>query len=253
MGKQTGLLFLTILTLVLPLRAAKPDQLIEQANQAYVLGEYSFAIELYESVVKQKLEAPGLYYNLGNAYFKENKFGLAILNYERALRLKPGDEDIRFNLEVARSRTVDQINPLPLIFYERWWKGFYSLLSPNTWAVFVIILLVVSMVLFGFFFFSKTRPFKRVSFFFALLFLFLTLICMISARAQYYHLFQKEEAIVMVPRAVAKSAPDETSPDLFVIHEGSKSRITNELGDWFEVRLANGNVGWVKKSSVEII
>lgn len=253
MDKQLAILFFAILTIVFPIQAADPNQLIEEANKAYINGEFSYSIELYESVINQKLEAPALYYNLGNAYFKENKFGPAILNYERALRLKPGDEDTRFNLEVARSRTVDQINPVPLIFYEKWWKGAFSLFSPDTWAILALIFLVTALAMLGVFFFCRTRGIKRNSFFVALFFLFLTVLCMVSARAQYYHLFQKQEAIVMVPRATAKSAPDETSPDLFVIHEGSKSLITNELGDWFEVRLQNGNVGWVKKSALEII
>lgn len=253
MGKQAIILFVAILFLGMPVRGMEPNDLIEQANQAYVNGEYSYSIELYESIIKQKLEAPELYFNLGNAYFKENDFGLAILNYERALRLKPSDENIRFNLEIARSRIVDQINPVPLIFYEQWWKSFYSLFSPNTWAVMVILFFVISLILLGVFFFSGIRGIKKASFSFALLFLLLTLVSLGSARAQYYHLYQKQEAIVMVPRVTAKSSPDETSPDLFVIHEGSKARITNELGDWYEVRLVNGNVGWLKKSSLEII
>ncbi|MEE4176934.1 MAG: tetratricopeptide repeat protein [Bacteroides sp.] len=253
MGKQVIILFFAIFFFGIPVRGIEPNELIEQANQAYVNGEYSYSIELYESVIKQKLEAPELYYNLGNAYFKENKFGPAILNYERALRLKPSDENIRFNLEIARSRIVDQINPVPLIFYENWWKSFYSLFSPNTWAVLLILLLVVSLVLLGIFFFSWIRGIKKTTFSLAVLFLLLTFVCMGAARAQYYHLFQKQEAIVMTPRVTAKSSPDETSPDLFVIHEGSKARITNELGEWYEIRLVNGNVGWLKRSAVEII
>lgn len=233
--------------------AAEPRELIEQANQAYVNGEYSYAIELYESVLQQKLEAAELYYNLGNAYFKENHFGPAILNYERALRLKPSDESTLFNLEVARARTVDRINPVPLIFYERWWKNFYSIYHTDGWALFAIIFLVISLIFLGGFFFSRTRGIKINTFSLALLFSVFTLVCLLAARAQYFHTYKKEEAIVMVPRATAKSSPGEVSPDLFVIHEGSKARITGELGDWYEVRLANGNVGWVKKSVLEVI
>ena len=253
MGKQALISFFAILFHVAGLKAVDPSKLVEQANQAYVNGEYSYAIELYESVIEQELESYALYYNLGNAYFKENKLGPAILYYERAFRLQPGDEDIRFNLEVARSRTIDQINAVPLIFYERWWKVFYSLLSPNTWAVLVIISLITSLIFMGIFFFSKTRGLKISAFSLSSLFLFFTLVFMVSAKTQYYNLFQKQESIIMIPRATAKSAPDETSPDLFVIHEGTKSRITNQLGEWYEVRLTNGNVGWVMKSALEII
>lgn len=244
----SGLLFLPAL-----LVKAAPDDLIRQANEAYVNGQYSYAIELYESVLEQKVEAPELYYNLGNAYFKENLFGAAILNYERSLKLSPSDENTLFNLEVARARTVDRINPVPLIFYERWWKNFYSRFSVDGWSWLIILLLLALLAALGGFFFSRTRGMKKTAFGISLVFVLALLVCLSAARTQYSNTHKRQDAIVMVPRATAKSSPGEASPDLFVIHEGSKARITGELGEWYEVRLANGNVGWVKKSALEVI
>jgi len=244
----SGLLFL-----LPPAVKAAPSDIIRQANEAYVNGQYSYAIELYESVIKQGLEAPELYYNLGNAYFKENTYGAAILNFERALKLKPSDENTLFNLEVARARTVDRINPVPLIFYERWWKNFYSKFSVDGWSWLIIVLLVAVLTALGGFFFSRTRGMKKTAFGITLVFALALLVCFAAVRAQYSNTHKGKDAIVMVPRATAKSSPGEASPDLFVIHEGSKARITGELGEWYEVRLANGNVGWVKKSALEVI
>ncbi len=243
-----GLLFI----LSLAVKAA-PSEIIRQANEAYVNGQYSYAIELYESVLEQGLEAPELYYNLGNAYFKESIYGAAILNYERVLKLKPSDENTLFNLEVVRARTVDRINPVPLIFYEKWWKSFYSQFSADGWSWIIIVLLVAVLASLLGFFFSRTRGMKKTAFGISLIFIAALLVCLAAARAQYANTHKRKDAIVMVPRATAKSSPGEASPDLFVIHEGSKARITGELGEWFEVRLANGNVGWVKKSALEVI
>jgi tetratricopeptide (TPR) repeat protein len=252
MVKKT-IFFIALLFGFQPVMAANPNELVEQANMAYVDGQYSYAIEIYEALLEQKLEASELYYNLGNAYFKENRLGPAILNYERALKIKPGDENTLFNLEVARARTVDHINPVPLIFYENWWRSFYSFFGTDAWARLGLLFLVFSLIFLGGFFFFHTRGLKKLGFGLALFSLLLMSISFLAARTQYHNAFKKREAIVMTPRATAKSSPGESSPDLFVIHEGSKARITGELGEWYEIRLANGNVGWVKKTALEMI
>lgn len=251
--RLTTIIFLGFLYSFQPLFAAGPEQLIEQANTAYLEGQYSYAIELYESVLDQKLEAHGLYYNLGNAYFKDNRLGPAILNYERALRIKPGDNNTMFNLEIAHGRIVDRINDTPLIFYEKRWRSMNSSFSIDTWAKLALLFLALTLALFGGYLFFKTRSMKKAAFGLSLLGLLFMTISFFSARAQYYHTFQKKEAIIMAQRATAKSSPGDANPDLFVIHEGSKASITGELGDWVEIRLANGNIGWVKKTMLEVI
>lgn len=251
--KRLAVFFLGILFYLFPANSAEPGELVRQANEAYVNSEYSYAIELYELVLEQKLESFELYYNLGNAWFREGRYGKSILNYERALRFRPSDENTLFNLEVARARTVDRINPVPQIFYERWWNNFVALLSTDGWSFFALALLVLTLSFLGVYFFSRTRGVKKAAFGLAFVFGLLCFMAFGLARTQYARTHQQLEAIVMVPRATAKSSPGESSPDLFVIHEGSKARITTELGDWYEVRLANGNVGWVKKSALEII
>jgi len=247
----SGIIFLIIST---PAISALPaEEILAKANQAYLAGEFSHAVELYEEIRAKNLESASLHLNLGNAYFREGRFGLAILNYERALRLNPRHENANFNLGVAQSRIVDQVSPVPTIFYVSWWQGFYSIFTIDNWGWMVIFCLILTLFCLGFYFFSKTRRFKILAFVATMGFLLLMAVSNLAARAQYYNSQQKKEAIVMLPRVAAKSSPSVVGAELFVIHEGSKATITNELNDWFEIRLANGNVGWVPRASLEVI
>lgn len=250
------LLFIILLTFTgIQTKAVNPEisALLNQANQAYINEEYSFAVELYEEVLSAGVGSATLYYNLGNAYFKDNQIGRAILNYERALRLRPFDGNVKYNLEIARSRTVDRIEPLPVIFYIRWWNGFVYAMSVDNWArtgiAFVLVMLSALLV----YFFSATARIKKIGFLTATACLILAALSFTAAQDQYTHLNKKTEAVVNVQRLTAKSAPGDASPDLFVIHEGTRVSITDELGEWVEIRLANGNVGWLKRQGIEYI
>lgn len=229
------------------------DELLSAANKAYLDNQYSHATELYEEILALGLESVNLYYNLGNAYFREGRYGRAILNYERALRLKPGHENSYFNLLVAQSRIVDKVTPVPTIFYVRWWRSFYSVFSINNWGWMVIVCLLMALICLGYYFFTSKRRNKILAFAGACGFFFLMLVSNLAARSQHYNNHKRMEGIIILPRVAAKSSPSETSPELFVVHEGSKGLIINELNEWFEIRLANGNVGWVKKGSLEVI
>ncbi|TVQ89113.1 MAG: tetratricopeptide repeat protein [Bacteroidetes bacterium] len=231
----------------------QPHTLIEQANEAYSRSEYSFAAELYQQVIEQGWESADLYYNLGNAYFKINRLGKAILNYERALRLRPNDEDIQYNLHVARNRIVDRIEKRPLLFYEKWWRNAYMMQSATGWGITGIVFLTLFLLLTSFFLFSRTRGIKKISFYTALLFLIFTALSLIFAQKQYNRLTADDQAIILSPRVAAKSSPTVQSPDLFLMHEGTKVQIRNTLGEWVEIRLPDGNVGWIKKETLEVI
>jgi tetratricopeptide (TPR) repeat protein len=229
------------------------EELLTKANQAYLEEQYSHAAEIYEEIKSLNLESVNLYYNLANSYFKDGKYGKAILNYERALRLSPGHENAGFNLQVAQSRIVDKVTPVPTVFYVMWWRWFYSIFSINNWGWMVIFSLVFALVCLGLYFFGSSRKTKMLAFGGAIAFFALMLVSNLAARSQYYNNHQRLEGIILMPRVAAKSSPSETSPELFVVHEGSKGLITNDLNEWIEIRLANGNVGWVKKTSLEVI
>lgn len=233
--------------------AQSPQELIREANDAYTRSEYSHAIELYEQVLERGLQGPELYYNLGNAYFKNNRLGKAILNYERAARLNPTDENILHNLQIANSRTVDRIEQRPLLFYEQWWRSTYSLFTSTGWAVAGIILFSLFLAGVALYLFSRTRGVKRTAFYLSFLLMGLTAFSLVFAQKQYSRLLSEKEAIIMSPRVAAKSSPSQQSPDLFLMHEGTRVFIRNSLGEWLEISLPNGNVGWVKKEALEVI
>ncbi|MFO7978254.1 MAG: tetratricopeptide repeat protein [Bacteroidales bacterium] len=253
MMKKVILPLLFTLLVVVSSQAQTAEEIYQQGNQAYLNEEYSYAIELYQQVLDSGMMAPELYYNLGNAYFRENQIGPAILNYERALRLQPNDENIQHNLEVAREQTVDLIEPVPVIFYERWWRSFILLFSVNEWsyaAIGGLFLLIISL---SFYLLTSSRAVKKATFGASLIFLLLSAGAFTAAHYQYQHLYKKAHGIIFSPRVMVKSAPGEASQDLLVIHEGTRVSITDHLGEWYEVRLENGSVGWVSKSSVEVI
>lgn len=247
-----------LLTIVLllfsnTLQAIDADALYQKANEAYTRGEYSFAAELYEEILAHQLIAPQLYYNLGNAYYRENKLGLAILNYERARRLKPTDENILFNLALVNGKIVDKVELRPLLFYERWWQNTYRQFSANAWAVLSIITLVISLSTVALYLFASSVARKKLAFYTSLVLISVCLLGFVFARKQHNQQYSRSELIIMPPRVAAKSSPNSGSPDLFLLHEGTKVYLISQLNDWYQVRLSNGNIGWIRSSSAEII
>ncbi len=226
---------------------------IDKANKAYMAGFYENAIVIYEKILETNLASPELYYNLGNAYFKTNNLPLAILNYERALKYNPGDEDIQFNLSVANSKIVDKIEVLPELFYIRWWKDLKLWFSPDAWAKNLIVLFSFLFILSAFFLLSRSAATRKVVFSTGLVFLIAFIISGIIAWQTYTESKKQNSAIIFTPTLPVKSSPDESSIDLFVIHEGLKVKILDKLGDWNEIRISNGSKGWVKSENLKAI
>ena len=233
--------------------ASENDSLINNANKQYSEGLYTKAIENYQKVIDKGYTSSELFFNLGNSYFKMNDLPSSILFYERARRLAPNDDDIQFNLKIANSRIPDKIEKVPELFFKQWWNSFYNMFSVNNWAKITILMFVISLVFIGVFILSKQRRIKIINFWLGVLF-FLVFVFSFSLSYQKYIYSQKHhEAIVFTPTITIKSSPNFNSVDLFVIHEGSKLIITDKVDDWFEIRIANGGVGWLLQSSVKII
>ena len=246
------ILILLLFTVKISL-AATPEDIFAQANEAYKRSEYIYAAELFEQIVDKGFISADLFYNLGNAYFKSNNLGRAILNYERALRLRPMDEDIQHNLSVARSRIVDRIEQRPMLFYERWWQATYNLQGVDGWAITTVIVLVFFLSSLGIYLFSRIVSLKKGSFFAALIFFIVLVHAFIFTIKQYNRITSHSEAVVLQARTTAKSAPSAQSTDLFLLHEGTKVSVRSSLGDWIEIALPNGSVGWVRSETTETI
>jgi len=226
---------------------------IKEAETAYTQENYTQVIEMYEELLKNFGASGEIYYNLGNAYYKAGKIAPAILNYERALLINPGDKDIRFNLEIAKLRKVDRIEPLDEFFVIQWFRTVQNLLSVDTWAstgITCFILFIGCLILF---FFSKWMRLKKTGFYLGVVLLIIVIVANVFAWNQQRALIERKGAIIFAPTVTIKSSPDASGTDLFVIHEGTKVFIKSTLGEWHEIELEDGNVGWIHRKDLEQI
>ncbi len=247
------ILWLKLLLVVSFANAGNHQELLQQANEAYISENYHQAIEIYEQVRQMQWESSVLYYNLGNAYYQTGQRGRAILNYERALRLNPNDEATRHNLRIVRAELPERYEQLPQLFFLDWRDGFVRLLPVDGWATAIIMLVMALSLCTGLFFVLRVRVLKKAVFMLGLVLLISLFMSIYAANRQYHFHHIRQEAIVMSPRVTAKSAPGERGIDVFVIYEGVKVVIQSELMDWCEVRLPNGNVGWINRETLEVI
>ncbi|MBN1988627.1 MAG: tetratricopeptide repeat protein [Bacteroidales bacterium] len=223
---------------------------LSMANRLYSEGKFDKAAQLYESVIKMGHESPELYYNLGNSYFKQQRIASAILNYERAALRNPSDEDILFNLELARSFTVDRIEPIPTFFLVSWISSISSWLSSNAWAYLSICFFTIALAFTGFFMLSNRINRKKLAFTMSVVAVVFTVLTATFSAKQRNLLIKHNYAIVFKSVVPAKSSPDTSGKDLFILHAGTKVKITNTLGQWYEIRLADGNKGWISHTDI---
>ena len=223
------------------------------ADSAYVNGNYQQAIAQYEALLKNGASAE-LYYNLGNAYYRTENITRAVLNYERALLLSPGDRDIRFNLQLARSKTIDKIVPESEMFFITWYHALVNLMSVDGWARMAIISLALVIILFLLYLFSEPIWLRKIGFFGGFLLLLFFVLSNLFAYQQKQNLLYRKGAIVIAPSVTVKSTPAQNGTDLFILHEGTKVTIIDgAMSDWKEIRLADGKEGWIERKRIEMI
>ena len=227
---------------------------LADADSAYIQGDYLTAIGIYESIIENQGVNATLYMNLGNCWLKRDEVAKAILNYERAYLMDPSDPDIRFNLELARTKTVDKVNPVNQLFIVVWFKKMLSLLDVDGWAVLTVILFALAIILTGIFLLSRKTGVRKISFSFSAFFLLLSILSFIFATTQMGNIRNRDTAIIMSPSVTVKSTPSSGGTDLFIIHEGRKVKILDSsMKEWVEIRLEDGNTGWVPVNVMEII
>lgn len=229
---------------------AQSNNWFEEGNAAYNEGNYEQALTMYGNVVDSGLESAELYYNMGNTYYKMKKYPMSILYYEKALKLAPGDEDIRTNLEIANLAVVDKINALPQSFVARWWNGAKSSLSTDGWAwVSVVVFALLLLCLFAFLM-ARRAGWRKTGFFAGLLLLLCLAFSVAFAVGNYNDQKRQDEAIIMTSTVNVKSTPSEAGIDLFVLHEGTKVRILDTMNGWNKIRIADGSIGWLQTESM---
>ena len=248
-----------LLLLALPLSQARaaesyPDSLWNAGVAAYTEGDFASALQDWEDVRATGLMSKELYYNLGNAYFKTGEMAQSILWYERALKLDPSDADIRHNLEYARSLTQDRIEEVPEIFFEQWGHAMCYLLPSNTWAVLCLVFLAAAVAMALLFLLGSTAGRRRVGFFVGIACLLLAFLGWDFAQWQRQEALAQDRAIVMRPVSSVKSSPSaESAKDLFILHEGTRVKILDNVGSYSNIELGDGRQGWIPSADIEVI
>lgn len=246
-------IYLLLLTVMCAAVSGAAQSTFERAGEAYNAQRYADAVALYDSVEVSEGVSAALYYNRGNAYYKMGQYAPAILNYERALMLAPGDEDVRANLELANSKITDKIDTAGKFFITVWAQSLRDCCSSNTWAVVGVVAFLLCLIGLYLYIFVRRVAVKKVGFFVALPMLLVAVVANMCAISQNNRLNAHDAAIVFAPSVTAKSTPADSGTDLFVLHEGTKVSLLQTVGDWIEVRIADGNRGWLPQSSIEVI
>ena len=242
---------LVLLLLLVPMTGQAATK--AEGDSAYVNSNYQEAIKIYESLLKQG-ESAELYYNLGNAYYRTENITRAVLNYERALLLSPGDGDIRFNLQIARSKTIDKIVPESEMFFVTWYRSLVNMMSVDGWGRLALVSLALVIVLFLVYLFSARVWLQKVGFFGGGALLLVFVLSNFFAWQQRHQLLYRQGAIVVAPSVTVKSTPAQNGTDLFILHEGTKVVITDgSMKNWREIRLADGKKGWIESKKIELI
>ena len=250
-GRRTSKTAVLLLLLLLPATAGAVTK--ADADSAYAQGRYQQAIKDYEQLLKQGVSAD-IYYNLGNAYYRIDEMPRAVLNYERALLLSPGDGDVRFNLQMARSKTIDKITPESEMFFVTWYHSLVNLTSVDGWAYIALISLALAIVLVLVYLFTNPVWLRKLGFFGALVLLVCFVVANLFAYAQKQSFVNRSGAIIIAPAVTVKSTPAKQGTDLFILHEGTKIDITDgSMKQWKRIRVADGKEGWVETSQIEVI
>lgn len=228
----------------------QPTELYKTANQLYKANLFDSAATQYEKILVQGYKSAEVYYNLGNCYYKVSNLGKCIVNYERAQQLSPDDEDIQHNLHLANLRTSDKIVPVPQMELVTRWNNFVASNSSRGWGILAVVFVWVTLVFLAtYLFFGFRRFFLNIG----VIMLIVSLSCMALAFKQSHKEEDSNAAILTVTNAFAKSAPDAGATDAFMIHEGIKFHLLDQVGEWVKIRLADGKVGWMEKGNFEKI
>lgn len=250
-AKVSGFSFVLMILMLMPLSANAITK--QNADDEYAKGNYQQAIKDYQEILKAGVSSE-IYYNLGNAYYRTDNITQALLAYERALQLSPGDNDIRFNLQYARSKTIDKITPETEMFFVTWYHSLVNFTSVDRWANTAIVSIVMALLLILVFLFAPQMWARKSGFYGSAVFLLLFAFANLFAFQQKHELETKQGAIVIAPIVNVKKTPAASGTDVFVIHEGTRVDITDRgMKQWRGVKLADGREGWLKTSQIEEI
>lgn len=229
----------------------EPTAGFRAGTELYSSGKFQEALDAWMVLYNSGNRSAAIDYNIGNAYFKLGNVPGSILFYERALLLKPADEDILYNLQIAKTLAVDKFKEIPELFFITWFNFISLSLSTNSWAVVGLATFILFLVTLSLYFYSKNYRLKVTSFWVALLMLLFSVFSVSFSARNNRLVLNSDKAIIMTPQVNGKSSPDQSGTDLFLLHEGTKVTIGDNVGEWLEIRLSDGNKGWVPSNCLE--
>lgn len=222
----------------------------DKANKLLKVNEYEKAISAYEKLSKENIKSAELYYNLGNAYYRNEQIGLAILNYNKALKYNNGFEDAEFNLNIAKLKTIDKFEEVPTFFLDDLNQDITRMFNEKQWTIINVLL---AFVLFGLFVLFRTRKYSNSKKQVLLLILIASFFFIFSSYYGYKQLQYESnftDGVITASSTYVKSSPDENSKDLIILHEGTSFKLLDKVGNWVELRLSDGNKGWVSLNDI---
>jgi TRAP-type uncharacterized transport system fused permease subunit len=232
---------------------ASTDSLFQAANALYQDGSYEEALHTYNEIIQQGVESPDLYYNMGNAAFRSNNIGHAILYYEKALKLDPGHEDAKNNLEFVSSYRVDTFDEVPELFIRSWARSMVNALPEKTWSLLSISLFLLILISLLVYIFSHRLGIKKAGFFSAVIAVLFFALTFTAALSRHKHMVNPDTGVIVAPSVIVRSSPSETGTELFVLHEGTKVRVNEEVSGWRNIRVIDGREGWITSGDFESI
>ena len=237
-----------ILSILLNLTSTAKESLFLQGNEAYANENYSTAISYYDSILSNGIESSELFYNLGNCYYKTQNWANAIWHYEKALKLNPNNQNASYNIELTKIKTIDQIEALPDLFYKKWWDDLVSLYSTKNWQIFAILSIWITLIIQIFRRFTNFKKKYLLRFF-----ILLTLILFSINYSSYQKNYRTNNAVIFSSSVAVNSAPTNKSTSLFSLHSGTKVEMIDEIGNWVNIKIANGNSGWIQKYNCKFL
>lgn len=245
-----------LLCFVLPLLAfGKGDMqsLLKKANREYAQSQYKEAQASYQQIIDAGYQSVALYFNMGNACYKNGDIPSALLYYEKAHRLAPGDDDINFNIQFVNQKTTDKVEEAPVFFLTKWWRGFILMFSLNTLSVISILFILLAAGTLINYLFTRSVSIKKTSFYVAITLLVIGLFTVFVASSQASYFDNHHQAIIFNNGVEVKSSPASAAKTLFVLHAGTKVDVLDSNTGWTKIRLANGNEGWITLADAKAI
>lgn len=221
------------------------DSLFFKGNALYEEGKYEEALGVYNQVLQDAQESADLYYNMGNAAYRSNSIGYAILYYEKALKLEPTHEDAANNLEFVARYRLDAFEEVPQLFLGTWMKGFVQLLPERTWSILSIVFFLVVLSGLLLYLFAKQIALKKAGFVSFLVALLLFGLAFSTAASRHREIMRPDAGIILAPSVVVRSSPSESGTELFILHEGTRIEVNEEVSGWQNIRVIDGREGWI--------